>query len=248
MNSRAVTTAAAIALWLAMRPVGAGAAQTLKVYGGTFAAVKRAGRSHYNMGFSVSGADPAREAAGIDLLIAATSPGDHYRLRVAKWTASLCVVQKGRAKPLAQAALVKTQLPTHRLLIKRRPHFITILWDGRQVLSVLDATHGKGVCCLRTDAGATFSDVHYQPVEPIVFADDFMRTQDEGENLGSWQVVAGDWSMQSVLDRTRANPDARVRVGRVPEARRSANPFSLSGQGAPEAIILNGFGFWEPGW
>lgn len=234
-----------IPLCLAMQAGQAAGAQTLKLYGGTYAPIKRTSHRHYDVSFDVSGADISGDAKALDVLIGATSAKAHYRLQVAKSQISLASVVGGQPRHLVHAAIQPSQATSHRILVKRRPRFVSIVWDGRQVLSALDEDHAKGICCLRVDQGVSASNGTYQPVEPIVFADGFMKTEEEAEGLGNWEVVSGTWSMQSVLDRIRANPDARVRQNREPEAERSVNPFSLSGQADDGAIAVNGFGFWD---
>ena len=245
MLMKHVTPIWIIPLCLAAQAGQAAGAQTLKLYGGAYAPVRRASHRHYDISFDVSGADVSGNAKAVDVLIAATSAKAHYRLRVAKSQLSLASVIDGQSKQIAQASVPQSKAPSHRVQIKRRPRFISVVWDGCQALSALEEKHAKGICCLRIDQGVSASNAAYQPVESITFADGFMKTEEEAEGLGNWEVVSGDWSMHSVLDRIRANPDARVRQNREPEAERSVNPFSLSGQGDDGAIAINGFDFWD---
>lgn len=238
--------ASATAILLALPTIGGGAApKALPIYGGQFSALSKSSKPHYNLGFAISGVDPGSDAGEIDILIAATSPRDHYRLRVAKWVMTLSSVEGGKARAVRQARLPQGKSSSHSILIKRRPRFMSIVWDNRLVLSALDDTHKKGVCCVRTDQGAKAGQGRHQAVEPIVFSDSFMQTEDEAKTLRDWEVVSGDWGMHSVIDRTRANPDARIRAGYEPEAQRSANPFSLSGLGTKGAIAVTGHNFWD---
>ncbi len=220
------------------------AAKTLALYGGQFQALTRATRDQYDASLTVSGADLAQPDA-LDVLIAATGPKDHYRLRVGKWTLTLDAVQAGKARRLDSVSLPASKAASHSILVKRRSRFISVVWDGRLVLSALDASHAKGVVCLRTDKGARAARVHYQPVAPIFFEDSFMVTEDETKALGSWTAVSGDWSMHSVIEDVFRNPDARIRDGHTPEAERSVNPFSLSGLSPDGGIIVNGYRFWD---
>ena len=234
-----VTASLAVCLACVLGPDAA--AQTLKLYGGTFKALARASHERYDLILEVSGTP----ADGLDVLFGATSPRDHYRLTASKGRMTLTRVAGGSARTLTQAPLPQTQAATHELVIKRRPHFVNVLWDGQQALSALDSSLSKGICCGRVGGKATYANVRCQPLEPIVFSDGFMRTEEEAESLGTWEVVAGDWSMHSVLDRIRDNPDARIRANRAPEPQRSVNPFSLSGHGADGALIVNGHVFWD---
>lgn len=74
--------------------------------------------------------------------------------------------------------------------------------------------------------GEGLKNLRYQPIGPIYFADDFMRTQDQ---QGEWVALAGDWRTAPVQ-----NPEL------------GANPFSyrVSSSGA-DAFAVAGRTYWD---
>jgi len=73
--------------------------------------------------------------------------------------------------------------------------------------------------------GASLTDVRYQAVEPVYFADDFMRA--EGQQ-GDWEIRSGTWKRAPVQ-----NPDM------------GANPFAFHVSAAPRGLALTGYPFWD---
>lgn len=67
--------------------------------------------------------------------------------------------------------------------------------------------------------------VRYQPVVPVYFSDDFMRT--EGET-GEWKTPAGQWKLSPVQ-----NPDM------------GANPFAFYAEAQPTALAETGRDYWD---
>ncbi len=133
------------------------------------------------------------------------------------------------------------------LVLRRRPRWLEILAGDRRVLRVLETRLRAGEVGLARGTGlAVAGRVRYQRVEPILFADDFMRTEEETTDFGTWERARGTWRLHSVMAGIRANPDARIRQGHEPQSERSANPFCLSGRSAGgEAVILTGYPFWS---
>jgi hypothetical protein len=134
------------------------------------------------------------------------------------------------------------------LMLRRAPRWIEVVADGRRLCRVLDGQVGAGdLATAATATGFAVQDVGYQRLEPFVFGDDFMRTEEEAAELGLWEPVSGDWRLYSVMEMVRENPDARIRTGHEPQAERSANPFSLAGSddAGATAMIVAGYPFWH---
>lgn len=70
---------------------------------------------------------------------------------------------------------------------------------------------------------------HDQVLEPVIFADDFMRTKDD---YGAWKIISGQWGLQSAWD-----ADPRGGSERFANATYAQNPFSWVGRGTD-----------KPGW
>ena len=54
---------------------------------------------------------------------------------------------------------------------------------------------------LSADAGWSVTDARIQRLEPVIFADDFMRTDADPKTAqGAWTEVSGQWALQSTWD------------------------------------------------
>ncbi|MHB9132725.1 MAG: hypothetical protein ACYDBB_16785 [Armatimonadota bacterium] len=86
--------------------------------------------------------------------------------------------------------------------------------------------------------GWTLQDARVQRLEPVAFADNFMRTADE---KGQWTTVRGEWALQSAWDR-----DPKGGGMRFIDAVYAQNPFAWVGRAATgSALCLTGQPFWE---
>jgi hypothetical protein len=139
-----------------------------------------------------------------------------------RWMAGMA-----RALPLYRVpvtALGLTQGP-FKLTIQRRPGSIAALINSRLVLKDEDTACTGGEAWEETSAGAQCTSFRMQPVEGIVFSDDFMRQPTEA---GEWEYNAGAWQIQAVGNEERG-----------------ANPFSLEARPAPCALAIAGNAFWS---
>ena len=112
-----------------------------------------------------------------------------------------------------------------KLVVQWRHGQLGVIYNGRTVVRLNDLGTQLGSLAVSTPAaGTTITLPQYQPVEPVYFADDFMRTAGAPE---LWSTTAGKWKVNTTGD---------VTVG--------ANPFTYVGQGSP-AIAVVGNWFWN---
>ena len=124
------------------------------------------------------------------------------------------------------------------LLILRRDAWLGILCNDQFLFrGPVPRAAGKGVH-VTADAGWTVEQVRVQPLEPVMFADNFMRTADEP---GAWTTRGGVWQLQSAWD-----DDPRGNGGRFQNIRFAQNPFAWQGQATDgPALCTTGQPFWE---
>jgi len=215
--------------------------------------LRQARHEHWNVRIPVRPAPGQGAIRRLDLVFAGTKDGtgadrilwDDSGLRLLR-------TSNGRERTLVEVARpISTEFPRGgELLLKRRAHWLEIVADRKRVLRVLDDGKGKGWIALKPDPAILLpqaDQVRYQRVEPFVFGDDFMRTEEETKDFGVWKPVRGQWKLYSVMEEIEQNPEARIREGHVPDAEHSVNPFCLSGCVGKdqEAIILTGYPFWD---
>ncbi|HEY3418249.1 MAG TPA: hypothetical protein VGM23_15335, partial [Armatimonadota bacterium] len=121
------------------------------------------------------------------------------------------------------------------LTLMRRGTLLGLL-RGDTVLLRVEAPRGNGDRVeITAGPGWTLDDARVQPLEPVAFTDNFMRS--EGEK-GQWQSVTGQWALQSAWDN-----EPKGNVHRFENARFAQNPFSWTGSG--RALCTAGQPFWE---
>ncbi len=217
-------------------------AADVPIDGRTYSVLDKSRYEHFQLSLELA------KGTGLDLVFAADDPQNYARLL---WTADELRLERtdqGRTTILLRQS---TGFPAAlndggTVLLRRQPQRIEVVANGQRVCRVMAPPFGKGLIAVCGDDGrATVAKTEYQRIEPVTFGDDFMRTEEEGKNLGLWQVATGNWRMYSVMETIHANPSARIREGYEPLADRSPNPFCLSGDGPSGAYILVGQPFWS---
>ena len=125
--------------------------------------------------------------------------------------------------------------------LKRRRRLIAATLGGRLLFRALDSGPGKGLAASWSDPPGQAGAVTYQGISEadMVFGDDFMRTPEEKAE-GVWEVVSGQWKLQSSADEWRgSSPLDPTNTARNP------NPFVYRGTGAPHALAVAGQPFWD---
>ncbi|MBI3922790.1 MAG: hypothetical protein HY318_15325 [Armatimonadetes bacterium] len=112
-----------------------------------------------------------------------------------------------------------------RLVTQWRKGRLHVIYAGRVLLKYSGLEALKGAVAIAPGEGnLQFGEPRCQPVEPLHFADDFMRAASEP---GLWQNVSGSWRLNTVGTPTLG-----------------ANPFAYAAQGKP-ATTVTGHWFWS---
>lgn len=166
--------------------------------------------------------------APTSLLIGYRPNAPYLALTLYNDTIKLAREQAGTSKPVA---VVRQHYAPPRgadalpLVVQWRNGGLRVIYDGLTVLRQ-DGLGKLGGAVAVTDPehGLEFDEARCQPVEPVNFADDFMRS---GEEKGQWEPVTGNWKVHS-----------------APDPSKVANAFTYLGQGKP-AIAVAGRWFWS---
>jgi len=126
----------------------------------------------------------------------------------------------------------------HTVLLLRREKVLAIAIDENLVWQgAVPPAPGRAIRLL-ADPGWTVTDPRVQILEPVAFADDFMRTADEP---GAWHRQRGQWALQSAWD-----IDPHHLPTPALEAGHAQNPFAWSGHSdTGYALCTTGQSYWE---
>ncbi len=132
----------------------------------------------------------------------------------------------------------------HPMILQCRKSQLAIIFGNRMVAS---RGRKEGACRFGFEKvhGAELSKFRFQPVDPVRFSDDFMRTEVAGQSF--WRRVTGNWSLASAPDVEFAASPFRILVpwpgGEMALRRRQQQPervyhlrFQQSGQAGPHQL------------
>jgi hypothetical protein len=173
--------------------------------------------------------------------------GDAYRLRLEPTGAELSIVSDGKVSLLASS---KTTVAPGEIVIQRRGPRWNIISAERVILQAEDDRWMEGTVGFR---GGSVQNARLQPVEEIVFDDDFMRVakdvafsaaakadphngvkvKDAKIEETIWRAVVGSWATTGISEQEQAM------------VAQSANPFAFASKSKEENIALSGREFWS---
>ena len=124
----------------------------------------------------------------------------------------------------AVSSAVFAGTPYHLQVLRRDTQF-TVLHDEMTLFrgTVPRPAHAS-TARVAADRGWTVDETRVQPLEPVIFADDFMRSADDN---GQWTVRSGQWALTSAWDN-----DPHGNSARFSAALFAQNPFAWNGRNA----------------
>ncbi|MDP7250316.1 MAG: hypothetical protein QGF00_12000 [Planctomycetota bacterium] len=191
-----------------------------------------------------------RRLRELECLLAFKDDANFCRLSFSQKKAKVHLVTKGNSREISSSRgkFLSGSAP-QEIQIWRSDHTVSVAVNGTLAVHLLDEEirGGKFLVALQDELDIT--RFRYLPDEPIVFADDFMVTEEQKLEDTVWKQIAGEWKLLSVGDRVReSSQDPRViqnRGRREPEPERSANPFSLFSGSSEPSLIVTGFPNWN---
>jgi len=183
--------------------------------------------SQFDFRCTVKRKDAGGTATPASVLLGLNPDAAHLAITLAGDTLTLARITKGQARSLATVRQFYAPPTPHGvpLVLQWRDGGLRVIYDGRTVLrrEGLEELSGA-VAIAAAGSNLEFVDPLCQPVEPVHFADDFMRNAGE---TGQWETLAGAWKVRSAAD------PAKV-----------ANAFTYVAQGKP-AVAVTGRWFWD---
>lgn len=169
---------------------------------------------------------------------------DFARLTMTRKTLLLEAYQHGkRAFHTEIASAITPGDATYALNLMRRGDQLALL-HGEEMLFRGKVPRAAGnEAGLLTETGCSVKSARVQRLEPVNFADNFMRTQQEDQANSLWSIVNGEWGLQSAWD---TDPHGNSNRFTYAQSGYAQNPFSWRGtptDGA--AFCVTGKPYWE---
>jgi len=172
------------------------------------------------------------------LLLEAADDGSKIRLTLTRQEVVLETSDGKTSTACAKAACALAPGEKARITVMRRGGKLDVL-IGDTLACSAQVTRGKGNHAeLDPGAGWTLVEARVQSLEPVLFADNFMRTAEEA---GDWTIRSGQWGLQSAWDNDPKGGSLKFK-----NADYALNPFAWSGHAATGgALCTAGQSFWE---
>lgn len=196
------------------------------------------GGARYDCTLTVTPPAAPAEHSGVTFTLEAGAGNDALRLSVRGQELQVESVVAGKTSRIDPAPVqVSPGIPFHLTVLRRDgwlglEHDHTFLFRG--AVPRPTGNHGGFVA----DTGWTVEEPVVQPLEPVAFSDNFMRTADEP---GNWLLCSGKWALQSAWDR-----EPKGNANRFINTSFAQNPFAWTGANPNgNAYCTTGKPYWE---
>ena len=180
------------------------------------------------------------EGSAVTLTLEAGQHNDALRLTLTRQHLDIIAVVNGHATHPAPVPARVTPGVDYPLTILRRGGWLGVLHEQAVLFrGALPRAAGAQGGVVAGD-GWTVDTPRVQHLEPVVFADNFMRTSDDDH--GNWSIQRGSWALQSAWDL-----DPKGNANRFANVAFSQNPFAWVGHAAAgeSALCTTGKAYWE---
>ncbi|MHB9131631.1 MAG: LamG domain-containing protein [Armatimonadota bacterium] len=225
--------------WLVVVAFLVWAAVTVRADGpaGTFS--DELGTAMYDCQLTLTPAKTLSTKAALVLLLDWKDPKNYTRLTLTRKTLVIEAIAGGKVREIGQLDPGVNVEEAYHLVIMRRGNALGVLHDEALLFrGEAPRPNGGTQAGVTADAGWTVEDSRIQRIEPVAFADNFMRAADEP---GQWTKVNGSWGLQSAWDE-----DPHGNENRFINAPSAQNPFAWVGRNpAGSALCTAGTPNWE---
>ena len=169
--------------------------------------------------------------------------GGEVRCVIGRAAIRLFAAGNGKRRLLGEVASRVTPGTVYDLTLMRRGTSLALYHQQTFLFRGTAPTGGGTRATLHADAGWRVSEARIQRLEPVVFADDFMRTDADPKTAqGAWTEVSGHWALQSTWDDLPQGSGNKFAATIFAE-----NPFAWIGAStdATPAICSTGAAEWE---
>lgn len=150
------------------------------------------------------------------LLLCVSDEANYYAVDLTPGAVRVLRVESGLALPIGTSRNVGLRRGKWtEILVRRERGGISVFLDQTLAASATDATYPGGRIAVGSLRGyVSFRDLREQDTAPPLFEDDFMRA--EGQT-GGWEVVQGNWHVQSIGSPVRSNNAFNFTSGPAPQ-------------------------------
>ncbi|OPZ87095.1 MAG: hypothetical protein BWY76_00635 [bacterium ADurb.Bin429] len=183
------------------------------------------------------------QKSAVRLTFEAGEGKNYTRLVVLKNMLILEAYKNGKRTDRAQIKCAVQPSRAYSLVLMRRGDWIGVLEQGTLIYRGRLPRAAGSEAGLVADAGWTVKEARVQRLEPVLFTDNFMRTQQEDSAHSLWTVQNGIWRLQSAWDTA---PQGNTRRFTYAESGYAQNPFAWSGTAVDgQAFCTTGKPYWE---
>ena len=192
----------------------------------------------YDCSFTVQPSPGAKPTASVHLALDWQDRRNLTRLTFTSSHALLELLSNGRTKKCGAVSIhLNPDAPTAVTVMRRGDTLALAVGDALVFKGTAPRPSGSQAG-VTADPGLTVGATRIQKLEPVTFADDFMRTADEP---GEWATQSGQWKLQSAWD-----DDPHGNANRFTVAVAAQNPFAWLGRSQNGvALCTTGYPFWE---
>lgn len=192
----------------------------------------------YDCTLALTPAKKLADAGTVTVLLEWGVAKDYTRIAISKQFLTVEAIRKNQSTLKGKVESgVKAGTP-YRLTILRRGTWLGVVADNALVFRGEVPRPAGAQAGFTAGPGWTVDDAQIQRLQPVVYADNFMRTADENHD---WVVQRGDWALQSAWDN-----DPHGNSGRFANVMFAQNPFAWVGTNpAGSAFCTIGKPFWE---
>jgi hypothetical protein len=197
----------------------------------------------YDCTLTVKAAAKMPAASAVRLDLEWVNGKNHNQLAINRQAITITSVKDGKRTACGQTPVSIPADTAYTLTVLRRGSWLGLL-RGQSLIFRGEVPRLPGNSAgVTAEAGWTVDAAQIQRLEPVVFADNFMRSADNAVKFGAWKTTdAGAWDLASAWDK-----DPKGNQNKFTNAAYAQNPFSWGGHrddGGP-TLCTTGESFWE---
>ena len=202
---------------------------------------------NYDCNLTLALSAKASNKAAVHLVLEWDAGKPSTQISISGAALDVMTVKGGKRNVISHFVAKTTPEKNTRLSFMRRGALLGITKDD-VLIGYCKAPRSDGTQAgVTADAGWKVVESAIQRIEPVIFADDFMRAP---ETASPWTTVSGTWALKSVCDNIAYSLVRMSYIQKIsldPNTNEGQNPFAWTGksEAGKAAICTTGNPFWE---